>query len=121
MVPEDKQFASAPPYTELVKQNEDIQALNRAINNIVDLRNCTSEEVPECVYVIEECSELIKELMKAQRHKSDSEQIFDEACDVLTTVLVLLRSMNRRNDDICRRIIYKCDRAIDRWYKKGEL
>lgn len=46
--------------------------------------------VPQSVYVIEECSELIKELMKQQRGKGSEEDILAEASDVLTTVFVLL-------------------------------
>lgn len=46
--------------------------------------------VLQSVYVIEECSELIKELMKQQRGKGSEKDILAEASDVLTTVFVLL-------------------------------
>ena len=44
-----------------------------------------SSGVPPSFYVMEECAELIKEIMKDQRGKGDREKIVDEACDVLTT------------------------------------
>lgn len=41
--------------------------------------------ISQSTYVIEECSELIKELMKEQRGKGSEENILAEACDVYST------------------------------------
>lgn len=41
-------------------------------------------------FVIEECSELIKEISKKKRGKSNDDELFEEACDVLLTVMSML-------------------------------
>ena len=80
-----------------------------------------SSGVPQDIYVMEECSELIKELTKKQRGKGDQEKIFDEACDVLVTVFVMLRCSGVSGDDVRSRIMYKCRRALARHAENGEV
>ena len=77
--------------------------------------------VPQSVYVIEECAELIKELMKKQRGKSSEKDILAEACDVLTTTFVLLTQYGVSKDYVKAQILYKCNRALDRYHKTGEV
>lgn len=78
-------------------------------------------DIPQSVFVIEECSELIKELAKSRRGKDNEEDVIAEACDVLTTVLVLLRIMRTPDDVILNNIIYKCNRAITRFNETGKF
>lgn len=70
-------------------------SLKNAISAVAKLDSTSG--VPQSVYVVEECSELIKEcselikmLMKKHRKKGNDAEIIDEACDVLTTILVML-------------------------------
>lgn len=77
--------------------------------------------VPQDVYVIEECSELIKELMKKRRGKGSVKDILEEACDVLTTVFVLLNQYEVPEDVVKAQILYKCNRALERYRRNGEV
>lgn len=75
----------------------------------------------QSVYVIEECSELIKELMKQQRGKGSEKDILAEASDVLTTVFVLLTQYGVTEDFVKEQILYKCNRALERYNRNGEV
>lgn len=77
--------------------------------------------VSQSVYVIEECSELIKELTKQQRGKGSEKDILAEACDVLTTVFVLLSQYGVSRIYVRDQILYKCNRALERYNKTGEV
>ena len=77
--------------------------------------------VSQSVYVIEECSELIKELTKQQRGKGSEKDILAEACDVLTTVFVLLSQYGVSRIYVKDQILYKCNRAVERYNKTGEV
>lgn len=77
--------------------------------------------VSQSVYVIEECSELIKELTKQQRGKGSEKDILAEACDVLTTVFVLLSQYGISRIYVRDQILYKCNRALERYNKTGEV
>lgn len=95
--------------------NDDLQ---NVISNIVNMDRITGVD-PE-VYLIEECSELIKELMKAKRGKGNVDNMVEEACDVLTTVLVFLKQYDVSEDTIRRNVIFKCNRALHRYSEKKE-
>lgn len=86
----------------------------------VDKMNSTFG-IPQGVYVVEECSELTKELMKEQRKKGNDFSIINEACDVLTTVFVLLHHYGISEQDVTQRILVKCNRALERYEKSGEM
>ena len=77
--------------------------------------------VPQSVYVVEECSELVKELMKKERKKGNDFAIIDEACDVLTTIFVMLRQYGVTEWTVRQNILAKCNRALERYEKSGEL
>lgn len=71
-------------------------------------------------FVIEECAELIAEMANTYRPgKADYDRIIDEACDVLTTVFVLLYSLGVKPDYVRSRIEYKCERALEKENKNG--
>lgn len=77
--------------------------------------------VSQSVYVIEKCSELIKELTKQQRGRSSEKDILAKACDVLTTVFVLLSQYGVSRIYVKDQILYKCKRALERYNKTGEV
>ena len=72
------------------------------------------------VYVTEECSELIKELMKLERGKGEISKITEEGCDVLVTVYSLLLSFGVSFEDIDKMIQLKAERAVLRYLNNGE-
>ena len=94
-------------------------SLERAIKAVSDMNS--RPDVPQDVYVIEECSELIKELMKKHRGKGSEKDILAEACDVLTTTFVMLTQYGVSRDYVKEQILYKCNRALDRYHKNGEV
>lgn len=93
--------------------------LQKAIHAVSEMDAASG--VSQDVYVIEECSELIKELMKKQRGKGSAKDILEEACDVLTTVFVLLDQCEVPEDVVKAQILYKCDRALERYHRNGEV
>ena len=80
-----------------------------------------STGIPQGIYVIEECAELAKELTKDQRGKGNREKIVEEACDVLTTVAILLHKYGVSQEEIEKQIRFKCRRAVGRWQEEGEM
>ena len=101
-------------------------SLKNAISAVAKLDSTSG--VPQSVYVVEECSELIKEcselikmLMKKHRKKGNDAEIIDEACDVLTTILVMLHQYGVDEQTIRQNIIAKCSRALERYENSGEL
>lgn len=75
----------------------------------------------QSVIVVEECSELIKELMKKERKKGNNQLIIEEACDVLAAVFVLLYQYGASEDNIRSNIFHKYNRALARYNNTGEL
>ena len=72
-------------------------------------------------YSLEECAELIKELMKEQRGKGSRESLVEEACDVLLTTAILLKKHGVEKDEIENRIRFKASKALERWRDSGEV
>ena len=77
--------------------------------------------IPQAIYTIEECSELIKELTKRERSKGDNETLVSEACDVLTSVLILLSQLEVSENNVRDKILFKCNRALNRAEQTGEF
>ncbi len=83
-------------------------------------KDFTAEKrVPQHVYLIEEMSELIKEVSKDQRHKGNPDNIKEEIADVLCTILTYSSSIDLDFDDVRNIMIKKFDRGIAR-LDKGE-
>lgn len=102
----------------------------KTMNNITDIRQAVKRvsevtlemnTVSQAVYTIEECSELIKELTKRERGKGDNLMLIDEACDVLTSVFILLSQLDVLEEDVREKILFKCNRALDRAELTGEF
>lgn len=82
-----------------------------------------SAGIDRSVFVIEECAELTKELMKQQRYmhgdnshdiKENANQIFEESCDVISTVLQMLWDKGYSEDQIMTMIKHKTLKALNR-------
>ncbi len=87
--------------------NEDLKTLVHKMSNI-DHRSIDER----AVYAIEECSELIKELTKHQRGSGSDRHIYEEACDVLATLLPIFDILGATEDQIMEEIKRKYRIAI---------
>ncbi len=94
-------------------------SLKEAIHSVSQIHAETGAK--QDVYVIEECSELIKELMKKQRGKGVDANIIAEACDVLGTTCILLYEYGVSPEFVKEQILYKCNRALERYKQSGEV
>jgi len=65
------------------------------------------------VFVLEEMSELQKELMKHRRGKDNRDVIVDECVDVMLTIMILLRVYDTTDDEIKKIMDYKLNRLRD--------
>lgn len=65
------------------------------------------------VFVLEEMSELQKELMKHRRGKKNRKEIVDECVDVLLTIQILLEVYNATEDEIKSLMNFKLNRLRD--------
>lgn len=92
--------------------------LDKAIDSMVKINSEIG--IPQGIYVMEECSELIKALVKEERGKRNREEIIDESCDVLTAIAILLKRMDVHTEEIKKRMVFKCSRAVERWENKKE-
>ena len=74
----------------------------------------------EAYYVIEESSELIKELIKYKRGFDNKDKIVEECADVLLTINILLTAMGISDEEVNKIITSKAIRAVERGKKIGE-
>lgn len=65
------------------------------------------------VFVLEEMSELQKELMKHRRGKENRNEIVDECTDVLLTIFILLEVYNASEEEIKTLMDFKLNRLRD--------
>ncbi len=108
---EDPNLAKQIRDVEFRKSNtESISDLKEAIKKIAEIDS--QADISQSIYVIEECSELIKELTKSERGEVNKDAIIEEACDVLLTVLVLLTRYEVPYESIKDHIVYKAARTI---------
>ena len=64
--------------------------------------------------VIEECSELIKELTKLNRKIGSPENIKEEICDVIITIKQLIHCLDIAGGDVEKEMRKKIDRTLIR-------
>jgi NTP pyrophosphatase (non-canonical NTP hydrolase) len=74
----------------------------------------------ESYYVIEESSELIKELIKYKRGFDNKDKIVEECADVLLTINILLTAMGISDEEVNNIMTSKAIRAVERGKKIGE-
>ena len=67
--------------------------------------------------VIEECSELIKEITKANRGKGDINNIEEEIADVLLVIYQLMHLLDISDADIKRIVEEKTERTMEIYYE----
>lgn len=92
-----------------------------AFAEMLEQKKSTQYLPEQPVYVIEECSELIKELTKSLRQKGNEQNIVDESIDILTTIFVMLKRMNVKPEYVENRIIGSIERAAKRLDTDNEL
>ncbi|MCM1179381.1 MAG: hypothetical protein NC347_03935 [Clostridium sp.] len=82
---------------------------------VLVMADCEMEKrVPQSVYLIEEMSELTKEITKEQRFKGDRNHVKEEVADVLCTILTYSTSINIDFEEIRNIMLKKLNRGIDR-------
>lgn len=64
--------------------------------------------------VIEECSELTKELTKLYRNDGNDEHIKEEICDVIITINQLIYCLGISNEELCKEMQIKLGRTLKR-------
>lgn len=89
--------------------------LKRMVAMVAQISAKTNGRVDQRTYVLEECSELIKELTKDIRDKGERAAIVEEAADVLGTIEILLAIMGVDKAQIPEIIRAKRKRALSRW------
>lgn len=79
--------------------------------------------VPQEIFVMEECSELIKELTKKLRGKGNLMHIQEECYDVIATIFLLCKKIDIpfSEESVSRHIQEKIERALNRFQEGGEL
>ena len=82
---------------------------NQDILQFLADKNKTEQDV----FVLEEMSELQKELMKHRRGKDNRNNIIDECADVALTLDILLRVYGASEDEVNNLINYKLSRLRD--------
>lgn len=101
------------------------------LSNYKPLSNVTLEDLIERVanintrarwpsqdtLIIEECSELIKELCKLRRNIGDPDLIIEECCDVLCTIYVYFKIMQVHKDNVDEIMMRKLLRTVGRYGK----
>ena len=77
-------------------------------------------EAPQMMMIIEEMSELTKEVCKYFRGNKNQYEIMDETCDVLIMVMQLMVVMEFNNIDFCNHMNKKLQRIAERLNKAGD-
>ena len=67
--------------------------------------------------VIEECSELIKEITKSYRRMEDVNNIEEEIADVLLVIYQLMHLLDISEDDIRKTVEEKVERTMQTYYE----
>ncbi len=93
------------PYTDVMS----------SIEALAEMRQ--HQETPPWIHTMEECSELINAITKNIQHRSIFDEIIEEACDVVASTLVLLKSLGVSEDTIKHNILYKTNQAIE-WNRR---
>lgn len=87
-----------------------LQEIGEQAHKLID-RNT---QTPQSLYVIEEMSELSKELVKDARNKGNKENIEGEISDVFASLFCYMCANNINPNTILSQMKYKIDRAVSR-------
>lgn len=88
--------------------------LDELIERVADI-NGRAKDVTQDTLIIEECSELIKELCKLRRDIGDPNHVIEECCDVLCTIYVYFKILSVRKGDVDEIMMRKLLRTIGRY------
>lgn len=94
---------------------EELQPLIQAM-----LKEISSRGLDQRVYLMEECSEFVKEYCKDYRNKMGYRTDVCEAMDIVVAAMIFLSGKEITFDYFADYAIFKMERALDR-YAKGEL
>lgn len=87
--------------------------------DLVMLDNKCEVKISQAVYILEEMSELSKEILKQERFKGSIDNIKEEMADVLCTILTYAVDNNIDVEDLEKYMVQKFKRGIAR-IKVGE-
>lgn len=90
--------------------------LEDLIKRVADI-NTRAKWPAQDTLIIEECSELIKELCKLRRNIGDPDLVIEECCDVLCTIYVYFKILSVHKDDVDEIMMRKLLRTIGRYGK----
>lgn len=74
----------------------------------------TYGKVTQCIVAMEELSELQKEISKALRGKSNSDNLAEEIADVTIMIMQLQLIFGIKDEEVCEQISYKVKRLEGR-------
>ena len=77
--------------------------------------------IPQSNFTMEESAEFIQAVMKIARGKDTKEHMMEEAMDIVSTVLVLMVREDIPFINLVEHIKMKCDRAVARYERNGEV
>lgn len=90
--------------------------LKELANTLVEGDYACQKRVSQSVYILEEMSELSKEILKDQRFKGDIDHIKEEMADVLCTILTYAVDKGINVDELRDIMIEKFKSGINRFY-----
>lgn len=125
--PIEKETTEKKPEIEYFQDRPDFSILNANMRSLIE-SDYSNDAPPQSTFVIEECSELVTELMKLlkllckeERQKADRENVFGEACDVMATIMMYLVRNGYPTHDVFTYIAGNYRRAAERYSEKKEV
>lgn len=113
---------------EYFSDHPDLTDLNRNMRSLLNSERYCDIAPKESIFVIEESSELVIELMnfvkklcKEERKKTTREEIFEEACDVMATLMLFFVRNEYPTHDVFTYISGKYRRGVERFTNKKEV
>lgn len=119
--PDMREKSKTDEETDTMEDENEITMHNLVLKakQILEWQHRTGRDGFTATKSIEECSEFILELAKQMNKKGCVDDILEEACDVLATVIILLVSYGVNSEAIKYQIMYKYDRAIRRFEEEN--